>query len=139
MSRGLMTESTAPVTVGWYLHPIEAEIARGKLESEGIPAFLHSVNHSAANWPLTLALGGIRLQVPPSAAEKALEILGTLKELENENENEKCPHCGSEDTARYKGQWKLALLSMHFLHIPLPFETSQWRCDSCGNTWKDEE
>lgn len=65
MSNEEVKEYLGPVTVGWYLHPIEAEIARGRLESEGIPAFLHSNNHSQLDWPITLALGGIN----PSVAE----------------------------------------------------------------------
>ena len=84
-----------PVTVGCYLHPIEAEIARGRLESEGIPAFLHSNNHSQIDWPITLALGGIRLQVPSCAAQKAREILQSVVPLPDSDEEIACPSCGS--------------------------------------------
>ena len=80
-----MARSTAPVTVGWYLNPVEAQIAKSQLESEGIPAFLHSINHSSMIWPITLALGGIQLQVPPSAVDRAKEIL-EIEDLAHDEE-----------------------------------------------------
>ena len=91
-----MAGSTAPVTVGWYLNPIEAQIAKSQLESEDIPAFLHSVNHSSMVWPITLALGGIQLQVPPSAAARAKEILN-IEDHAQDEDAVLCPNCKSGD------------------------------------------
>src|SRR6056297_3247837 len=102
-------QSSAPVTVGWYLHPIEAEIARGRLESEGIPAFLHTKGHSQVNWPITLALGGIRLQVPPSAASDAAEILESVEPLPK-SEEDYCPECESIDAVPEELSWRIAFL-----------------------------
>ena len=135
MTEKEMTESFAPVTVGWYLHPIEAEIARGRLESEGIPAFLHSNNHSNLDWPLTLALGGIKLQVPPGAAQEATEILQSVEPLPDEEEEIACPNCGSLDTKKEETSWEIAILVVHFLNIPLPFRRGQRRCNECDKKW----
>jgi hypothetical protein len=82
-------------TVGWYYTPIEAEIARGLLESQGLSPFLHSINHAWANWPYCLALGGVKLQVPYWEVEEALEIL-SLPEVHNEADT--CKSCGSSET-----------------------------------------
>jgi hypothetical protein len=131
-----MIESFAPVTVGWYLHPIEAEIARGLLESEGIPAFLHTNNHSLLDWPLTLALGGIRLQVPPGAAQEAIEILQTVDPLPDIQEEIACPDCGSLNTKDEETSWQIAFLIVHFLHIPLPFRRGYRRCLGCDKKWR---
>ena len=130
-----MTEFVAPVTVGWYLHPIEAEIARGRLESEGVPAFLHSNNHSQVNWPITLALGGIRLQVPSSAAQEAKEILQSVVPLPDSEEDIACPSCGSLDSKPEETSWEIAFLVVHFLHLPLPFRRGGRRCQECGRKW----
>lgn len=124
--------SSAPVTVGWYLNPIEAEIARGLLESAGIPVFLHSKEHSQIDWPMTLALGGIRLQVPPSVAADAADILGSVQaEPKNESESS-CPRCGSRDVISQKRSWRIAFLAVHVLNIPLPFKSQQKKCRDCG-------
>lgn len=130
-----MTEYVAPVTVGWYLHPIEAEIARGRLESEGIPAFLHSNNHSQLDWPIALALGGIKLQVPSGAAKNATEILQSVVPLPDSEEEKACLVCGSLDTQTEETSWQIAILIVHFLHIPLPFRRGQRRCRECDKKW----
>ena len=130
-----MTQYVAPVTVGWYLHPIEAAIARGRLESEGIPAFLHSNNHSNLDWPITLARGGIKLQVPSSAVQKATEILHSVVSLPDSEDEIACPTCGSLETKKEETSWEIAFLVVHFLHIPLPFRRGQRRCNKCDTKW----
>jgi len=136
MNNEEMTESSAPVTVAWYLHPIEAEIARGRLESEGIPAFLHTKGHSQLDWPITLALGGIRLQVPPSAAGNAREILESVEPLPDGDEEISCPGCGGSETVLEESSWRIAFLVVHFLHVPLPFKRGQRKCNACGTRWQ---
>ena len=111
-------------------------MAKSKLESEGIPAFLHSVNHSTMSWPITLAIGGIRLQVAPSTAVRAREILGVECEVEPASEPIVCPSCGSGDARRYKAGWKVAFLATHLFGIPLPFSSYRQRCRSCDYIWK---
>jgi hypothetical protein len=130
-----MTKSTAPITVGWYLNPVEAQIAKSRLESEDIPAFLHSVNHSSMVWPITLALGGIQLQVPPSAVSRAKKILD-IDEQDKAEEVVPCPGCGSEDKRTYEASWRLSMVSSHIAGIPLPFRRKRRHCESRGNTWK---
>ncbi|WP_084155795.1 DUF2007 domain-containing protein [Halomonas halocynthiae] len=124
--------SSAPVTVGWYLDPIEAEIARGLLESAGIPAFLHSKEHSQIDWPVTLALGGIRLQVPPSAAADATAILDSVSSVPESKNEPSCPKCGSRDVISQNRSWCIAFLVVHALKIPLPFKSPQKKCRDCG-------
>lgn len=124
-----------PAIVGWYLHPIEAEIARGRLEIEGIPAFLHSNNHSQMDWPITLALGGIGLQVPSCAAGKALEILQSVVPLPDSDEELACPSCGSRDAKPEETSWEIAFLVVHFFHLPLPFRRGGQRCRVCDRKW----
>ena len=121
-------------TVGWYYHPIEAEIAKGMLESMGFNPFLHSQNHAWANWTLCIALGGIRLQVPHWQAQEAIEVL-SLPELKNENDT--CSACGSSDTTLLKTRWKVSFLVFHFTGIPLPFSVEKRSCLDCGQQWQE--
>lgn len=122
------------ITVGWYLNPVDAHIARGCLDSAGIPTFLHSVNHSHLDWSLTLALGGIRLQVPSAAVEESRELLQSMQVLEKD-EGEVCPVCGSKNLFRSELSWRLALFVVHFLHIPLPFRRYEMACRDCSARW----
>ncbi|HRQ15426.1 MAG TPA: DUF2007 domain-containing protein [Promineifilum sp.] len=126
-----------PVAVGWYLHPMEAHIAKGLLESEGIPAYLDTINHATTNWPLTLALGGIRLLVPKSEAARATELLASTVPIEDDVVEESCPSCVSNRTVPVKWNWKLSLFSSNVLGVPLPFTRKWRRCLDCGLTWKD--
>lgn len=70
------------VTIASYASPVEAEIAKNRLESSDIPAFLVGENTVTMAWHLTNALGGIRLQVSLSDADKARAILRCPKEDE---------------------------------------------------------
>ena len=66
---------TKYVTVGAYNNPIEAHLARGRLEVEGIPALLAHEHHVWANWVYSQALGGVKVQVPAEHAVAAAKIL----------------------------------------------------------------
>ena len=85
----MQNESQNPdwTTIDRFFHPTDAHIAAGKLESEGIPVFLLGINHASANWLLSNALGGIRLQVPASQVDDARQILVQIAELSSEDEN----------------------------------------------------
>ena len=81
-----------------FLNPVEANITKGLLESNGIEAFIFDENTLSIDPILTTALGGIRLMVRSSDFENALAI---IKEIDEENKEEisnlKCPVCDSSD------------------------------------------
>ena len=122
-------------TVDRYFHPTEAYIAAGKLESEGIPVFLMGINHASANWLISGALGGIRLQVPARDADKARQLLAQPAERRDDNESE-CPECGGSDTTLMPNSRKVALLAVHLFSIPLPWQPNRRHCQSCGSEWE---
>ena len=76
------------VTVGKFLEPINAQMAKGALEAAGIECFLHGEN---ANSLLALAFRA-RLLVHKQDEEAAREILGgggdelTTTEMADDNE-----------------------------------------------------
>ena len=68
------------VTLHKFINPIEAEIVKGKLESEGIRAFILDQNLTYTIGPTIL--GGFRLQVERDDYLQAKQILE--KSLQNE-------------------------------------------------------
>lgn len=123
--------SDSLITISTYENAIEAEIAKGRLESEGIPAFVldsHTVN---INWALSNAMGGVRLSVRQSDFQKASEILGiTYQNLPNANWGS-CPKCGSKELEPQTYTPKLSLLGLLWF-IPSIFRKTQFLCKSCG-------
>src|SRR5512140_1473298 len=76
-----MTEKL--VTVGVYVSPHEAGLAKGELEAYGIPAFVADEFAIGANPLLSNALGGIKVQVPAGYLEEARKVLAAeaLREI----------------------------------------------------------
>ncbi|MEN1971671.1 DUF2007 domain-containing protein [Luteimonas sp. MJ204] len=65
-------------TVAAYTDPIEAQLAAGLLQAEGIPARLDDTGTAIANWEWRLAIGGMRLRVPDAQAIHARRVLAAL-------------------------------------------------------------
>ncbi|MGH7293969.1 MAG: putative signal transducing protein [Polyangiaceae bacterium] len=64
------------VTVATFADVAEAELARERLELEGIRAFVIDAQ-TAGVMPYVTGATGIRLQVEPANLERAREILGS--------------------------------------------------------------
>jgi hypothetical protein len=64
------------VTIARFSSAIEAHLARTKLESEGIQAFVADEHMIAINPIYDLALGGVKLQIKNSDVERARKSLG---------------------------------------------------------------
>ncbi len=65
----------ALITIATYDFWPDAEIARGRLQSEGIDAWLADQHLVQLDWLYSIAVGGIKLQVAPEDAERARRIL----------------------------------------------------------------
>jgi len=71
-----LPEETGLITVYVAYGQPEAEIIKGRLESEGIPAILR-YESAGLVYGLTInGLGQVEVQVPSSLAQQAKEILG---------------------------------------------------------------
>jgi hypothetical protein len=80
-------QEVEPVVVWEAANRMEAEVVKGRLESEGIPAFVRA---EAAGTYLGLTTGGLaaaEVLVPAPLAEKALEILATEVEWDDESDS----------------------------------------------------
>ena len=134
------------VTVDVFTSPWEAHIAKGRLESEGIPVFVAHENHIWANWMSSHALGGVKLQIVSGNVQKAREVLHSLKEGEYEEalrqefpdiDENVCPKCGSQE---FKSQFAIRVIVLIVLIFGLfgiifPPRRGRHICLKCGEKW----
>lgn len=128
------------MTVASYTDAVQAHLARGRLDAEGIPATVAHEHHIWANWMLSNALGGVKVQVPFSFRERAKDILGRHDRGEyelptSETDREHCPNCGSAAIKENKTTWKIAFLGLFLFHVPLPFRRGRYECKACAHWW----
>jgi hypothetical protein len=130
------------VTIARYRDLPEAWIAKGKLDSAGVPCFLVDENMLRMSWLYANALGGIKLQVADEYAQTAGELLRepVPDELSSPTETyyvqPRCPKCSSLAVSRVT----LNPLSyfLMWLSIPVRIPANHWECESCGARWKWE-
>lgn len=131
-------------TVATYTTALEAYIVKGRLESEGVPAFIADEHYIGARWDVSLAIGGVRLQVPASYLEQARSIMVKLEQghyqepLFQKNveiEFVHCPRCYSDDTHFVNWIQKLSLLAFFLAALPLPYSKHRFKCARCKHSW----
>jgi hypothetical protein len=136
------------VTVATFTNPLEAHIVRGRLESEGVTAFVAHEHHIWANWFLSVALGGVKLQVAPDDVSRAREILRADRRGEFEDllvdehpppPQPLCPACSSADIRRARSSRNLSLFAAGLASLPLPYTNIRMHCSSCGHSWHDTQ
>ena len=84
------------VLLNSYSNYIEAHIAKGVLEEEGITCWLKDEHTVTIDPILTNAVGGIKVMVDRQQAAKALDVLARLKKEQQQAVT--CPKCGSHNT-----------------------------------------
>lgn len=134
------------ITIANFNEPLEANLAKIKLESAGIKCFLSGENFTATYWLLSPADRGVKIQVRESEAKKALQILGAKEGQRLEKDEEKsltaqtydllCPKCHSKDIEYEEFSRKAFFLSILFFRFPLPIPKKKYKCGNCGYVWK---
>jgi hypothetical protein len=131
------------VTVASFDEPHKANIARMKLESEGIKCFLSGENFVATYWLYSLAEGGIKLKVNEADLAAASEILArkvTSSDTQLPSELGEydliCPKCCSENIEYERYSWKMAMISILLFRLPVTWLKEEYKCLDCGHTWK---
>lgn len=133
------------VTVGRYFDPWEAHILRARLDAEGIPASVAGDQLVMANWPMSVALAGVALQVPGEHLAEARELVqayhaGVLQqdlEAEHPDAADACPRCGAGEVAGVipMGQRALAVATFLVAGATFPTSASRLSCGACGHRW----
>lgn len=127
-----------PVAIRTFNNPVEARIAQGLLESQGINSFVKDEN---MGYNYSFAVGGVKLMVREDEYEQALEILNAESEIPDEPVATACPACGSNNVEKKQKFNFLSLLALIFM-LPAntqPSGNSQmyWKCYMCGNKWEE--
>jgi hypothetical protein len=131
------------ITIKTFINAIEANIIKGRLESEGIPTLLLDENTVNTYWLYANAIGGMRLQVKEEHVQQALNILkedSAKMYLINDDEEDKtscsCPNCFSSNVGLNKYSKKAFGFSWLLIGFPLLIPDKKFYCFNCGNEWK---
>ncbi len=127
-------------TIATFSQAMEAHLSKAKLESEGIKCFIADEYTVTMYWLLSNAIGGVKLLVKESDRERAVEILrqestGT-NSIEADEDEPRCPKCGSLDIYYEKYSRRAVFISWLLLTVPFPFLKRKWKCRKCGYQWK---
>ena len=126
------------VHIATFSYPAEAHLAKAKLESEGIPAFVADEHILTANWTFSIAIGGIKLWVREEDAEAASQVLKYRETPDVAGQTEdSCPLCHSTDVHYEKYSIRPIFIAWLLLGFTFPFVKKKWVCRSCRNQWKE--
>jgi hypothetical protein len=132
------------VTVETFATSWEAQLARARLESEGIESRMADEN--LVRLGLSNAIGGVKLLVWEEDAAHAAELLrreARLPEIYLVTEEEalwpRCPGCNSDNLTLERWSRRLLMGSLLLLRFPLVIPRKRWKCRHCGAEWKEGE
>jgi hypothetical protein len=132
------------VTVASFSQPIEAHLARTRLEAEGIPCVVGDENLVRVDWLLSNAVGGVKLKVPFHAAEQARDVLRprphlvvVAQEGEAADGEMICPRCRSYDVYSRRYSQRVAGFFILLFGFLIPWRDRRWTCKECGYEWKE--
>lgn len=124
-------------TIAKFQYSSEAQIIKGRLESEGIQVFL-SDNLTIDTDPLiSNAIGGVKLKVLSEDTLKARHILDSIQKysIDDEGNAIQCPNCKGEQIelfstiTDFKSFFSFLI---GFLFGTLPFHTRHiYKCEEC--------
>ncbi len=136
------------VTLTTYTLANDAHLAKSVLESADIPVFLKDELTVQVHNFYSNAIGGVKLQVPESYSQKALEILtegGFIEKKDNnklqifklttDKKNAICPFCKSKNIKEIKNGSFLEKITFGFLKKFSPVENFNFRCNNCKSEW----
>ena len=127
-------DDTRWAVVATFSHPMEAHLARIRLESEDVDCFLEDEYMIATDWLYSNAIGGVKLLVPEPDLPRARALLRRPSQpVVVPIDGSTCPSCGSPDIhpQRFARRW--VFLSILLLGAPVPFLSRKYRCAACAS------
>lgn len=125
------------IVIAKFSYPHEANIAKASLDRAGIESHILDKDTVNIQWLYSITMGGVRLMVAESDAEKAIQILSVdfSEPLENEvavdKANDVCPNCGSTELSEFTKGKRSAFLEFVLLGFPLLFYKHGYKCKQC--------
>jgi tetratricopeptide (TPR) repeat protein len=127
------------VTIAKFSHPIEAHVAKTKLQASGVWSFLADEYTVRMNWLFSNTVGGVKLMVKAADVDIALEILNQEPyDPKLKKSGPQCPACESFDVHYEKYALRRVFAAFLLLRMPFPFPKKKWVCRDCGYEWKIE-
>lgn len=119
-------------TVAAFEYTADAQVMKGKFQSEGIEVFLKDEHTVDVDPLVSHAIGGVKLQVHLQDKEKAIALYNELREYEVDPKGQRiiCPACNENRVliaAPKKNLW--------YLLFPF-FEPKRYECANCGEIFK---
>ncbi|MCF4100460.1 DUF2007 domain-containing protein [Gillisia sp. M10.2A] len=132
-------------TVAVFTYSSEAQIFKGRLESEGIEVFMAD-QHTINTDPLVSnAIGGVKLKVRSEDFERAKNILKFADKYSVTDQGVAihCPKCDSEKVvfaSEIRGIKSLISFLIGLVFGVLPFYVKySYRCENCGEKFNINE
>lgn len=111
------------VALASYVNVPLAEVARLRLEQEGIPVYLENAETVSALWHYGNAVGYVRLMVPEEHAERALALL-EVEDATPRNDGQAASTPSDADVC---------------LSCGAPMSDDQEQCNACGWSYSESE
>ncbi len=123
------------VTAAAFSDTLEAHLAKARIEDEGIACYISDQHIVSADWFLSGAVGGVKVQVAPGDLDAARKILGSPVAPPAAAAPEyTCPDCGSHDVQINSFARRLAFMFIVLAALPIPWRPM--RCNACDHTWR---
>lgn len=115
-------------TLGSFEFPADVQIIKGRLESEGIPVFLKDENIINSDPLISMAIGGVKLQVYTKDKERAIKIYNEIRAyaLDDAGNSVTCPNCKAQKSEPYYERKGIFYKLFPF------FESRKYQCLQCG-------
>ncbi len=132
------------VNIARFQYSAEAQIVKGKLQSEGIEVFLKDQVLIDTDPLISRAIGGIKLRVRTEDEARARAILDEIERysVDDSGERLKCPECGSDRVSlqtSVKDVKSFLAFLLSFFTFALPIHTRyDYKCEHCGKEFSNE-
>lgn len=126
------------ITLARFQYSTEAQIIKGRIESEGIEAFLTDQYTIDTDPLVSNAIGGVKLKVWKQDKKVAEEVLQSISEfsLDDERNAIECPKCKSEKVRYYTSitgfrSFFSFIICLFVVVLPL-YVSYKYRCENCN-------
>lgn len=119
-------------TVRTYSKTEDAYLAASCLEGSGLSPNIRDGHTIGVDWFYSQAIGGVKLEVPDSEYEQALELLGLPAASESVF---KCPYCASTNV-KFRQLSVFTALGVALFGLLVPLKSRRADCFDCKSSLK---